>query len=591
MKRIAIIALMLSWMCAVATADTISLTQHVVKVAVPVTDYDAANKLYTDQNMARTFTNLVLSNLDVSASFVTNGTLYLGTNAPPVGTPAIWASTGSLYWVADGVPVGYVNTNGIVLEQGTLQLYDEDLFCNVRLYDGSRLAPSLTFAGHPNTWGMYSYGFDGSYGAGWSQAGVAIGTWYGGGISLISPNAAFRGPVVGDLSRGTNYPEYLFVNWTNSYASDLANHTNTTLGAAHPVTADLNMKGHAISNAAQLEVNYFGNWLYDYPMLCGPDGKSMLGGFTYTESGLPGFLRSLTFPGLATVGGSFSPYNMSALTTFSAPSLQIVGGAYSPYTMQALTTLDLSSLQTVGSTFGPNTMNSLQNMILPALATVGGNFGPYNMSTLNTLSAPYLRTVGSSFVPYSMAALTTVSLPVLTTVGSSFFPNTMASLVTLPLPSLRTVGGYFAPYSMASLTALNLPSLTTVGSYFNPSSMTNLTDIVATNIVSIGSYVYLRGVSDVLGMLTNINIGTVGVTTNLNGSWLFSSNKLTIASISNNLVVLNSLDGMSGKQYWGTSMVYNVVGNTNAKLSQWSSYMLNLKTNIQSHGGTVLATP
>ena len=141
----------------------------------------------------------VLTESAISDSYVTNGTLHLGTNSPPVGTPALWASTGTLYWVVDGETVGSVSTNGIILERGTLQLYEDDLYCNVRLYDGSRIAPSLTFAGHTNTWGMYSYGLNGSYGAGWSQAGVAIGTWYGGGVYLIDSNAAFHGPVVGDL--------------------------------------------------------------------------------------------------------------------------------------------------------------------------------------------------------------------------------------------------------------------------------------------------------------------------------------------------------------------------------------------------------
>jgi len=167
----------------------------------------------------------------------------------------------------------------------------------------------------------------------------------------------------------------------------------------------------------------------------------------------------------------------------------------------------------------------------------------------------------------------------------------MGALTIWTMDKLQTVNGACSPATMNSLTTWQRPALRTINGSVNFVSMTNLTSVVATNIVSINGYVYLRGVVDTLGGLTNINIGTVGVTTNLAGSWLFSSNKLTIASCSNNLAVLDSLNGTSNKQYWGTSMIYNVVGNTNAPLSAWSPIMYTWKTNIQNRGGTVLATP
>jgi hypothetical protein len=107
--------------------------------------------------------------------------------------------------------------------KGSLTLFEEDLTCNVRMYDGSRLSPSLTLQGHPDTIGLFGRGYNSSYCFGWSHAGVEIGLIHAGGINLSVSNAAFRGPLIGDLSGATNYLEPLYMGWaTNRVLSDIA---------------------------------------------------------------------------------------------------------------------------------------------------------------------------------------------------------------------------------------------------------------------------------------------------------------------------------------------------------------------------------
>jgi hypothetical protein len=130
--------------------------------------------------------------------------------------PASWASTGTLYWVVNGQTIGRVDSNGITMLHGSLTLQEEDLLCNVRLYDGSRVSPSITFQGHPGTWGLYAKGYNGSYSAAWSQGNTEIGIMSGLGINLMTTNAAFTGRHVGDLSGCTNYPEPIATNWLAS---------------------------------------------------------------------------------------------------------------------------------------------------------------------------------------------------------------------------------------------------------------------------------------------------------------------------------------------------------------------------------------
>jgi hypothetical protein len=81
--------------------------------------------------------------------------------------PAITAegevqTTNRLYWIVDGQAIGYISSNGITMLKGSLQLYEEDLNCNVRAYDGARTAPSVTFYASPGI-GWYRKSISGSY--------------------------------------------------------------------------------------------------------------------------------------------------------------------------------------------------------------------------------------------------------------------------------------------------------------------------------------------------------------------------------------------------------------------------------------------
>lgn len=123
------------------------------------------------------------------------------------------SSTGPLYWVVNGETIGRVDSNGITMLKGSLSLYQEDLTCNVRLYDGSRISPSISPQGHPGTWGFFFKSYLGTYSAFWSQGSNEIGTLNGSGITLTRTNTAFNGTHIGDISQTTGYPEYLFNYW------------------------------------------------------------------------------------------------------------------------------------------------------------------------------------------------------------------------------------------------------------------------------------------------------------------------------------------------------------------------------------------
>ena len=150
-----------------------------------------------------TYTNTIINGVAntsmVSIADGSNITWAAGTDGvwrASAGIPATWSSTGTLYWVVGGQTIGRVDSNGITLLKGSLSLFEEDLTCNVRLYDGSRVAPSLTPQGHPGTWGLFFKSYLGTYSAAWSQSSNEIGILHGGGISLTGSNTAFRGNVI-----------------------------------------------------------------------------------------------------------------------------------------------------------------------------------------------------------------------------------------------------------------------------------------------------------------------------------------------------------------------------------------------------------
>jgi hypothetical protein len=172
---------------------------------------------------AGSFTNVQINSISHGAAIAIGDS---ETTTWTQGTDGVWRvnswSSNGLEWVIADEHIGGVYSNGIILRKGTLQLYEEDLDCNVRLYDGSRLVPSLTFNGHTNDWGLYGRGYNGSTIAGWSVAGTEVGLLHGAGITLMNTNFAFSGTHIGDLSGGWGYPEPIFNSWkTNMSFSTL----------------------------------------------------------------------------------------------------------------------------------------------------------------------------------------------------------------------------------------------------------------------------------------------------------------------------------------------------------------------------------
>lgn len=171
---------------------------------------------------AQSVSNMLLSIIPTNAA----GIAVLGglTNMP-----LTWSAAGTnrLAWVVNGQTVGYIDTNGLTMLQGTLQLYQSDLNCNVRLYDGSRISPSITPAGHTNSCGLFIKGYNGSYSFAWSQSGNEIGVLSALGITLSSSNAAFNGKVIGDLSSCSNYPEPLCMALSTNTSFPMLSITNS----------------------------------------------------------------------------------------------------------------------------------------------------------------------------------------------------------------------------------------------------------------------------------------------------------------------------------------------------------------------------
>lgn len=171
------------------------------------------------------------TNVGTSTNVVLQFTLPPGPQGPAgpgmTNMPPVWDAdsigTNRLYYKIGGVTVGYFDANGLTLLHGSLTLNEEDLTCNVRIYDGSRLVPSVTLAGHPDTIGLYGRGIDGSYGLGWSHAGTDVGVLCANGIRLLNTNAAFYGRFVGDLSSVvSNYSGTFQGNFTGSVTGSLA---------------------------------------------------------------------------------------------------------------------------------------------------------------------------------------------------------------------------------------------------------------------------------------------------------------------------------------------------------------------------------
>lgn len=200
---------------------------------------------------------------------MTNGgliTAVINTNGGSGGLasmPATWDAdqigTNALYIAAGGRVMERHDTNGITLLRGSLQMYEEDLTCNVRLYGGTRIAPSLTFWGQTDEWGLYGRGYGNHYIAGWSVGGTEIGLLHGMGITLMSTNFYFSGTHIGDISGATGYPEPLFTSWRSNMSFSVLNLNNLTISPGGLTVMDANNTPRILATNGVLTVRDAGN--------------------------------------------------------------------------------------------------------------------------------------------------------------------------------------------------------------------------------------------------------------------------------------------------------------------------------------------
>lgn len=133
----------------------------------------------------------------------------------PLSSSGETLSSNRLVWTVDGITMGYVNSNGITMIRGSLQLYDEDLNCNVQAYDGSRQEPSLTFVAQP-TIGWYRKSYGGGYAWCYTYNSNDVLLLNGSGITLL-----------GAATIAGNIPEALFSAWTTNASLKYLTLTNS----------------------------------------------------------------------------------------------------------------------------------------------------------------------------------------------------------------------------------------------------------------------------------------------------------------------------------------------------------------------------
>lgn len=213
--------------------------------------------------MSMTVTNITIggggagnyTNTEINGVAHTNG-VRIGDSVNStwtIGTDGVWRvdmSTNQLQWVVNGEHIGGVDSNGITLLKGTLELWEEDLDCNVRLYDGTRITPSLTFNGHPGEWGIYARGYNGHYVAGWSVASNEVGILHAGGIKLMTNSAAFEGRLIGDISGATNCPEASFWAWRSNMTFQVLTISNLTVTPGNLDVKDINQTTRSTLDSA-----------------------------------------------------------------------------------------------------------------------------------------------------------------------------------------------------------------------------------------------------------------------------------------------------------------------------------------------------
>lgn len=319
--------------------------------------------------------------------------------------------------------------------------------------------------------------------------------------------------------------------------------------------------------------------------------------FSLTNLGI----SDLNLGSLATVGGAFLLQNLPSVTLFENPLFTNILGnftvsgltALNPFTFPALTSiggnftattlvvgaLTFPALTNVGGNF--NSIFVLGNQ-LPVLATVGGTFNPTGPATATTMSFPSLSTVTVSFSPSTLNSLTSVNFNSLYSVGSAFTPTTMAALTSWSLPSLSSVAGAFSPTTMGAVTTWSVPSLATVGGVITFTTMANLTTVNVSSLTTVGGSITAN---TGLGNLTNMTLGTIGITKAFNGAAVnFSGQKLTQASVDGILCLIASLDGTNGTTSWGAGKTLTLTGGTN---STPSAAGLVCKAVITGRGATV----
>jgi len=216
----------------ITSTTTNIIMNNSTNIAIAMTISTNFNVL-TVTNLSLVTSNWISTNINLN---ITNN--ITGLTNMPAAWDADQIGTNRLSINVGGQQMVRVDTQGITMVHGSLQMYEEDLNCNVRLYDGTRLAPSLTFLGHPNDWGFYDRGYGGYSVGAWSVGGVEVGVMHANGLTLMSTNFAFNGTHVGNLSGCWGYSEPIFNTWKTNMQFSILTLSNMTITPGSLTTLD-----------------------------------------------------------------------------------------------------------------------------------------------------------------------------------------------------------------------------------------------------------------------------------------------------------------------------------------------------------------
>ena len=350
-----------------------------------------------------------------------------------------------------------------------------------------------------------------------------------------------------------------------------------------------------IAGVATVQDTYTGSWIYPYKYIIGAtkaigqsgQSPSSIGlfveKFDYFEYSVPNGLTSLTHNNISSFG-SYSPYELSSLTSLSFPILSSVLGNFQPSSMQYLTTLSLPYLTLVQGSFAPSIMESLTTLDLPLLERVYDNFGPNSMALVTsintpelvscgsyrpqamactTLTAPKLTTATVNFAPQSFTTLTTIDMPLLKTVGGFMQFGNNPQMTTLSFPVLERVGGEFSFFSCNGLVSLTMPALKYIGrklttantalGRISMNTSSSFTTAVFPVIETIGSSSSVSISSNTVPLLSTFTLGST--LRQVDGNVTLTSGALTQASVDGLLVRLAALDGTGVTTAYSTKTV------------------------------------